>query len=67
MEELSIADQRLKMARDSFEHNYKAQITKFDRKENCLNEQLYELTKKKLETTKVNGSVESSQSSLVLL
>ena len=36
MEELSIANKRLKTAHDSTEQEYKAQITKLDSKENSL-------------------------------
>ena len=49
MEELSIANHHLKIARNRFNQHYEAQITKHDSKENSLAERLNELYKKKLD------------------
>ena len=49
MEELSIANHHLKIARNRFNQDYEAQITKHDSKEKSLTERLNELYKKKLD------------------
>ena len=65
MEELIIANKRLKTAHVSNERDYEAQITKLDRKESSLKERLNQLNKKKLETSKSNGDVDATDDDLL--
>eukprot|EP00579_Thalassiosira_antarctica_P014553 CAMPEP_0201928714 /NCGR_PEP_ID=MMETSP0903-20130614/21529_1 /ASSEMBLY_ACC=CAM_ASM_000552 /TAXON_ID=420261 /ORGANISM="Thalassiosira antarctica, Strain CCMP982" /LENGTH=75 /DNA_ID=CAMNT_0048467269 /DNA_START=1 /DNA_END=225 /DNA_ORIENTATION=+ len=57
MEELSIADHRLKTALDNRDRDLEAQMAKFDNKQNSLKERLDEINKKKLDTTEANLDV----------
>ena len=65
MEELIIANKRLKTAHVSNERDYEAQITKLDRKESSLKERLNQLNKKKLETSQSNGDVDATDDDLL--
>ena len=57
MEELSIANERLKTACNNRERDFNALIKKLDDKENSLKERLDELTKKRLNPDHVNFEV----------
>ncbi|KAL7531523.1 LOW QUALITY PROTEIN: hypothetical protein ACHAXR_004090, partial [Thalassiosira sp. AJA248-18] len=65
MEKLSIANKRLKTARDDQGREYDAQIKKLDDKENLLTARLSELEKKKLETALANGNEDAADDDLV--
>ncbi|KAL7534645.1 hypothetical protein ACHAXR_006007 [Thalassiosira sp. AJA248-18] len=65
MEKLSIANKRLKTARDDHYREYDAQIKRLDDKQNLLTARLNKLEKKKLEIAEANGNEDAADDDLV--
>mmetsp|Transcript_14090 Transcript_14090/g.25676 ORF Transcript_14090/g.25676 Transcript_14090/m.25676 type:complete len:619 (+) Transcript_14090:91-1947(+) len=65
MDKLSIANTRLKTARDNHEQEYETQLKKLDIKQTSLTERLNELNDKKREVANVNGDEDATDEDLV--
>jgi len=65
MEQLNIANKKLKAAHDDQERDYKAQIDKLSRNEEELLKRLSDLDKNKLETAEANGHVDAADDDVV--
>ena len=65
MEELSIANHRIKAAQDSYDRDYAAQITKLADKESNLKQRLNDLNEKKLKVATTSGNVDATEDDLI--
>ena len=65
MDELSITSKCLKAARDNFEREYNAQITKINKTESKITKRLDELNQKKHNVARANGNLEARDNDLI--
>ncbi|KAL7524785.1 hypothetical protein ACHAWF_003538, partial [Thalassiosira exigua] len=65
MEEVLLADERIKAARDSVERDYEVVIADLNQKQRSLAERLRKIEEKKHRTAQEHGNVESSDDDLV--